>query len=143
MSWKNILRKEDYSIEEQIKLLLEDLAKKYDNLELRETNRLIYKASDNEIEVLNYRDGDFSHGEIYLYKITPIQWSLAWGLSDFFAERDDVFNEIKGLDWPSELGVNQWDDNVINTIRTEVNERMAIMNEAVRLVPSEATWSKF
>jgi|10_taG_2_1085330.scaffolds.fasta_scaffold08897_9 hypothetical protein len=143
MSWKNILRKEDYSIEEQIKLLLEDLAKKYDNLELRETNRLIYKASDNEIEVLNYRDGDFSHGEIYLYKIIPIQWSLAWGLSDFFAERDDVFNEIKGLDWPSELGVNQWDDNVINTIRTEVNERMAIMNEAVRLVPSEATWSKF
>ena len=146
MSWKEILRKEDYSIEEQIKLLLEDLAHNNKQVDFNKGGRWLMGHTWEDYrgkESLTWRSP--YTGEHYLLvsldsnmivfnEIPADEWISAEYLHYFLHDREGDpkgLSKLKSLDWPHEKGMKLTDhQSIFNEITSEVNKRVSVLNNA-------------
>ena len=150
MSWKDILRKEDYSIEEQIKLLLEDLAHNNKRVYFDEGGRFKgghtwedYRGKESLTWMSPYTGEHYllvslDSNSIVFNEIPPDGWIQQEYLEYYSIDGDYYGNDhakslskLKSLDWPEEKTMKlTGHQSIFDEITREVNKRVSVLNNA-------------
>ena len=159
MNWKDILRKEDYSIEEQIKSLLEDLAHNnkwvhFDNggrwkggyiwEEFRGKESLTWQSPNTG----KYYPLVGLDSNSIVFNGIPYNEYIAEDYLEYYSIDGDYYGDdhakglskLKSLDWPEEKTMKlTGHQSIFDEITREVNKRISVLNNASDM---SADWSR-